>query len=375
MKYCTSCILPDTRPGIALNDEGVCTACVGHWEKEHLIDWEARAKAFGTVADWARANASGYDCIVTVSGGKDSWYQVIKAKEFGLNVLGVTWRTPARTETGQRNLDTMIQRLGIDHIDFTVNPDVERRFMKAAYERLGAIGLPMHMALFAIPIRLAVQLRIPLIIWGENAQLEYGGNEVERLATTLDREWLSKHGCLQSTNASDWLGAEGLTSEELTPYRFPEAPDFEVKSLFLGAFFKWNSYENARLAEAHGFGYDAADLKTGAWDFADIDCHFISLHHLTKWHKFGITRAFDNLAVQIRYGMTTREQAVETLREIGFQMPEADIRRFCAFQDLPESWLWQTAETFRNGRIWKRDGNIWKIPGFLIDDWDWRACP
>ena len=371
MRYCKNCILPDTRPGVTIGDDGICSACHGHQDKENKIDWAARAEAFDELVSDAKKRSSGYDCIVPVSGGKDSWYQVIKAQEFGLNVLAITWKTPARTAIGQDNLDNMVSSLGVDHLDYTINPDVERRFMKAAYEEVGATGLPMHMALFAIPIRLAVQMRIPLIIWGENAQLEYGGSELERLATRLDSDWLAKHGCLQSTRAADWIGKEGLTAAELSAYQFPENPDFEVRSVFLGAFFKWNSFENTQIAESRGFRYGNEDLKTGTWDFADIDCNFISLHHVTKWQKFGITRAFDNLSVQIRYGQITRAEAIAKIRELGLQIPKSDVQKFCEFQGLPESWFWEVAEKFRNKDIWKKVGNQWQIPGFLIENWDW----
>lgn len=371
MNYCARCILPDTRPGIRLDEEGVCSACHGHDDKENKIDWVARSKSFeGLVAD-AKKRSHGYDCIVPVSGGKDSWYQIIKAQSFGLNVLGVTWRTPARTKIGQDNVDRMISKLGIDHIDYTINPDVERRFMKAAYEKLGATGLPMHMALFSIPIRLAVKFKIPLIIWGENSQLEYGGDEWERLSTALDADWLAKHGCLQSTQASDWVGLEKLTESELAGYEFPRNPNFDVRSVFLGSFFKWNSFDNAKIAQEHGFIYSETDLKTGTWDFADIDCEFISLHHFLKWYKFGITRAFDNLSVQIRYGMTTRKDAIETVKKLGLQRPNSDIEAFCKFQGKTESWFNEVAETFRNKDIWKYQNGEWIIPGFLIDNWNW----
>ncbi len=370
-KYCQRCVLPDTRPGIVIDDEGICTGCRGHEDKESKIDWEARAKAFDAVVADAKERATGYDCIVPVSGGKDSWYQIIKAQEYGLKVLGVTWRTPARTEIGQRNLDRMIDKLGIDHIDFSISPDVERRFMKAAYEQVGVTGLPMHMALFAIPIRLAVQMRVPLILWGENPQLEYGGNDVERLSDRLDADWLAVHGCLQSTDAESWVGTEGLTEGDLAAYRFPKDPDFDVRSVFLGAFFKWNSFENTKIAAARGFGYSDTDIKTGSWSFADIDCHFISLHHFIKWYKFGITRDFDTLSVQIRYGITTREAALAQIKERGLRIPEDDIRRFCAFQGESPDWFWEVAERFRNKDIWKQDGNDWTIPGFVIEDWRW----
>jgi len=374
MRYCKICILPDTRPGITIGDDGVCSACLGHRDKEERIDWAARRGAFEDLVEDAKNRSSGYDCIVPVSGGKDSWYQIVRAKEFGLNVLAVTWRTPARTEIGQANLDSMIANLRVDHIDYTIDPDVEKRFMKAAFERVGATGLPMHMALFAIPIRLAIQLRIPLIVWGENAQLEYGGTAQERMATHLDADWLAKHGCLQSTNAEDWVGAEGLTHQELAAYRIPSAPDFKVESIFLGSFFKWDSFENTRIAAEHGFRHSTADLKTGTWDFADIDCRFVSLHHFLKWYKFGMTRSFDNLSVQIRSGRTSREEAIALLRRQGWDAPLSDIEAFCAFQDMPVSWFWEVCERFRNPSIWTLDGNIWKIPDFLIEDWPWRTC-
>jgi N-acetyl sugar amidotransferase len=374
LKYCVRCILPDTRPGIFLDYEGVCSGCRGHDDKESRIDWPARAKAFDTVVAEAKARSAGYDCIVPVSGGKDSWYQVITCQKHGLKVLGVTWRTPGRTEIGQRNVERMIERLGIDHIDFTINPDVERRFMTAAYEQKGATAIPMHMALFAIPTRLAVQMRIPLVVWGENPQLEFGGAEADRLATELDLDWIAKHGVTNQTSREDWIGAEGLSDEDLAAYRLPPADAFEAfapKSIFLGSFFKWNSFDNAKTSGAHGFESGAGHLKTGLWSFADIDCDFIALHHFLKWYKFGILRSFDNLSVQIRYGLTSRDEAIEALRSSGFQVPSEDIAQFCAFVGKPEAWFWDIAEGFRDTTIWARDGDGWKIPGFLIDDWDW----
>lgn len=374
MRYCARCILPDSRPGIVLDDEGVCSACRGHDDKEHRIDWTARAAAWdGLVAD-AKARSQGYDCIVPVSGGKDSWYQVIRCQEHGLKVLGVTWRTPARTAIGQRNVDNMIAKLGIDHIDFTIDPEVERRFMVAAYERKGATAIPMHMALFAIPIRLAVQMRIPLVVWGENPQLEFGGSEKDRLATDLDLDWIKRHGVTNNTSLEDWIGAEGLSERDLVAYRLPTQAEFTAfapKSVFLGSFFKWNSFDNARVSAEHGFESGDEHLKTGVWTFADLDCDFIALHHFLKWYKFGILRSFDNLSVQVRYGMISRDEAVAQLKAAGFQVPTADIAKFCAFAGKPESWFWDIAEGFRNHDLWKQVDGTWTIPGFIIGDWPW----
>lgn len=374
MKYCRRCILPDTRPGIVLDGDGICSGCRGHDDKDKRIDWTARGREFARIVAAAKERSTGYDCIVPVSGGKDSWYQVIRCQEHGLKVLGVTWRTPGRTEIGQRNLDAMVGRLGIDHVDYAIDPEIERRFMIAAYERKGATAIPMHMALFAIPIRLAVDFAIPLVVWGENPQLEFGGPEADRLATDLDLAWIAKHGVTNQTGWRDWIGAEGLVERDFTAYRLPDEAAFkrfQPKSIFLGSFFKWNSEDNARAAAARGFESGEAHLKTGVWSFADIDCHFIALHHFLKWYKFGMLRSFDNLSQQIRYGTVARAHAIDTIRRVGLQAPEDGIRRFCAFAGKPEFWFWEVAERFRNPDIWKRTGDRWTIPGFLIEDWSW----
>tara|TARA_Y100000588_G_scaffold390032_1_gene494361 strand:+ start:3595 stop:4737 length:1143 start_codon:yes stop_codon:yes gene_type:complete len=374
LRYCAKCILPHTRPGISLDKDGICSACRGHLDKINNIDWNSRGRQFDKLIAWAKRKANTYDCIVPVSGGKDSWYQVEKAQKYGLKILCVTWKTPGRTDIGQQNLDGMIAKLGVDHIDFTINPDIERKFMVAAFEKKGATAIPMHMALFSIPMRLAVQSRIPLIIWGENPQLEYGGPKKDRLVTDLNQEWINKYGVTNGTKIEDWVGVNGLTNQDLTGYSLPSAGDlnlFQPKSIFLGSYFRWNSFENAKIAKDYGFKSEQADLKTGSWHFADIDCHFISLHHFLKWYKFGFLRSFDHLSIEIRYGLINRSEAIEKLETIGFQQPVEDVKRFCHFANKNVHWFWDVAERFRNKTIWKLQAGEWKIPGFIAKNWNW----
>src|SRR5215510_12625154 len=165
MRYCRVCVLPDTRPSLKLDSEGVCNACRTHASKR-TIDWVAREQMFRRLVEGVRMRASGYDCLVPVSGGKDSTWQTVKCLEYGLTPLAVTWKTPARTAIGQRNLDNLV-RLVVDHIDFQINPRVEARFMLKAFERFGSTAIPMHLALFNIPLTIATRYEIPLVIWGE----------------------------------------------------------------------------------------------------------------------------------------------------------------------------------------------------------------
>jgi len=372
MKYCKNCILPDTRPGIILDQGGICSGCRGHEKKNNQIDWKKRYKILQDIIKKTKKKSKGYDCVVPVSGGKDSWYQLITAKEHNLKVLAVTWKTPSRTKIGQENLDSMLKSLNVDHVDYSFAIETEKKFLVAAFERTGILGLPMHLAIFSMPIRMAILLKIPLVIWGENPQLEYGGTDKDQLKTDLDFDWMKKHGCMNETNANDWMGRNGLTRKDLEPYIIPRYLDYKVKSIFLGSFIKWNSIKILKKVESYGFKYIKNEGKVGAWDFADIDCDFISLHHYLKWHKFGMTRTFDNLSVQIRYGMISRLKAIEIIKKKGDQTPYKDIKVFCKFVGKPESWFWKVCEKFRNKNIWYKEKKLWKIKNFIIPNWKWN---
>lgn len=372
MRYCKKCVIPDTRPGIQIRADGICSACVGHGEKERFIDWDKRRAVFEAIVDEVKRLNKGYDCIVPVSGGKDSTYQVIKCLDYALRVLAVTWKTPARTEVGQYNLDNLV-KLGVDHIDYTISPDVERRFMYKTLVKSGDTAIPMHMALYAIPLRLAVALGIPLVIWGESPHLEYGGTEAERNIDTLDLAWFKTHDILQGTSVKDWTD-EDLTGKDLAAYRLPGDQEFKtagIRSLFLGYYFRWDPEENLAISKNHGFRVRAEGPKTGYYDYADIDCDFISIHHYFKWLKFGFTRLFDNLSVEIRNGRMSRKEALKIITERGDQTPYEDIKKLCQFLQISEGHFWQIAESFRNRNIWSQENGRWVIKGFIITDWEW----
>lgn len=373
MRYCRRCILPDSRPNLTIERDGACNACHAfdmRWE----IDWAGRMETFRQVIAHARSRNRSYDCVIPVSGGKDSTWQVVKCLEFGLHPLTVTWRTPARTVIGQQNLENLIA-LGVDHIDYQISPKVEARFMLRAFETYGSTAIPMHLALFAIPLQIAARFRIPLVVWGENAAFEYGGTEEERTGFRLDSRWLRRFGVTHGTTAADWV-APDLTEKDLAAYFAPGDAELEqagVNAVFLGYYLPWDPRQSLSVATAHGFRSRPEGPKTGTYDFADIDDDFISLHHYLKWYKFGFTRAFDNLSLEIRHGRMSREEAIAVLRTQGDDTPHDDIRRFCEFAGIPASRFFEIAERFRDHSIWKKEEGVWRIPGFLIEDWPWQA--
>lgn len=373
MKWCCACVLPDSRPNLRIEADGRCNACHVHGAKPR-IDWDAREKAFRAVVDNARRGSSGYDCLIPVSGGKDSTWQTIKCLEYGLKPLAVTWRPPGRTGIGQRNLENLV-RLGVDHIDYSIDPAVEARFMLKTYERSGSTAIPMHLALFNIPLTIATRFRIPLVVWGENSAFEYGSMADADMGFRLDAKWLRTYGATQGTSAEDWID-EDLSRSNLVAYFGPSEAELEqarVNAIFLGYYLPWDPRETARVAQEHGFVADGP-VRTGIYDFADIDDDFISLHHWMKWYKFGFTRAFDNLSLEIRNGRITRNEALLALRERGDDTPHHDIDKFCAFVGISRERFFAIAEGFRNLDVWKKDSRgQWYIPGFPVPDWAWAA--
>lgn len=371
MRFCTACVLPDSRPGLSIGVDGICAACRAHGERPR-IDWASRGAAFRRIASRAKTQRRGYDALVPVSGGKDSTWQVVKCLEAGLRVLAVTWKTPARTEIGRRNLENLVG-LGVDHIDYQVSPRVEKIFLRRSFEKFGTTAIPMHMALFNIPLRLAERFRIPLVVWGEDSAVEYSGRNEPARGFRMDAGWLRRHGVTHGTTARHWVGA-GLSEKDLMPYFGPSDKDLAcagVSAVFLGRYFPWDPLESLRIAKAHGFRPRSEGPLTGYYDYADIDDEFIVLHHWLKWYKFGFTRLFDNLALEIRNGRMTRDRALEIIHRRGDQTPRRAIKLFCRFVEKPEAWFYRVAESFR-GPVWRRDRGVWTIPGFPVTGWRWR---
>jgi len=145
-----------------------------------------------------------------------------------------------------------------------------------------------------------------------------------------------------------------------------------VLAVFMGYYFPWDPTETYRIAMEHGFRGRSEGPRTGYYDFADIDDDFISIHHWMKWYKFGFTRLFDNLSLEIRNKRMTREQSLEIIRQTGDQTPYSDIDKLCTFSGFSQKRFFEIAETFRNPLIWqRREDDVWTIPGFLIKDWNW----
>ena len=372
MRYCKNCILPDTRPGVIIDiHTGVCIACNNNVPESEFRSRED--ELLRVLGERKSKKKSIYDCIIPVSGGKDSTWQTVKALEMNLKPLCVTWRTPKRTEIGQENLQNLID-LGVDHIDFSVNPKTQRTLTRKAFEKVGIPALPMHLALFSIPTKIALNHGVNLLLWGENSAQEYGGEEDYASLKLLSRKWLKRYGVSDGTFGEDWVD-EDLSAADLDPFTFPSDEEIiagDLKSVFLGMYSKWTPCESLRVAKKNGFK-ELEKPIVGKYGFADIDEGFImTVHHWIKWYKFGITRTWDNLSLDIRNNVTSRPDAIEYLHNLGSEKPLKEIEEFCEYVDITVKKFDEICESFRNRDVWSRNQyGKFEIKEFLITQWEW----
>jgi len=316
IRYCVRCIMPETKPDLHIDGEGVCSACRS-FERRKEVDWDNRRGALKEILDRYRSrNGSNYDCIVPVSGGKDSTYQTVRMLELGMNPLCVTATTDKLSDIGRRNIENL-KRRGVDYIEMTANPVVRRRINRLALTQVGDISWPEHVTIFTIPVRIAVQMNIPLIVWGENSQNEYGGPAADAENSVLTRRWLEEFGGLLGLRVSDLIGQEGIEPRHLIQYTYPTDEELRrvgVTGIFLGYYLPWDGFGNALFSQAHGFETYHKPVEGSLVNYENLDNIQTGIHDYFKFLKYGFGRATDLACLHVRRGRISREDAVKLVR-------------------------------------------------------------
>lgn len=372
MKYCTRCVMPSTRPKLSFNKDGVCSACIGAEEKKRDIDWKAREKELKGIFDKHRSkDKKRYDCIVPVSGGKDSIYQVhIVKKIYNMNPLCVTYRTDTRTKMGAHNIQAL-RDMGVDHVDFTPNPVGFKKLCNKTFEEVGDCSIADHLAIWGMIPKFSIAFNIPLVIYGENPDMEYGADKSERGVSMINRGWLKNQPILKGKQVEDWCGKD-IKVEEIGSLLYPSDEELDkigYLPIFLGYYLPWDAKQNVEVAKKYGFIERERPIM-GLYKYADVDCMRIVIHHYFKWLKYGFNRVTDNACNEIRKGRMTREEAIMLVKEKdGIKPPKEYIKYFCDYIGITEKHFWEVAERFRNRDIWKKDKKgEWYIDGWIGGD-------
>lgn len=366
MRYCKRCLFPETKPDLSIDDEGVCDACRSAELKAEAIDWDVRREELREILErYKSADGSNYDCVVPVSGGKDSTFQVMQILELGYTPLAVTWSACSYTDVGRQNIESM-QQLGVDHIQFTPNPKVYRAMFAEAFRRVGDGCWPCHVGIFSYPVRVAVNYRVPLLVYGENPQMEYGGPATNAQKNVIDRRWLEEFGGLLGNRIEDMLGVNGIGERDLIPYRYPtdqELEDVGVTGIFLGHYVKWDAREQLTRVLPSGFRVNdsVADVgdqphQEGTYtNYENLDGKFVGVHDYLKFLKFGFGRATDHASIDIRNERIERDEAIELVRRYEGKVPRRYLEEYLEFVGMSEEEFYETLDAFTNKAIFVTD--------------------
>jgi len=371
LNYCKHCVMPDTKPDLFLDDEGVCNACRSY-EKRKEVDWTARHEELLQLLDkYRRPDGSNWDCIVPVSGGKDSTYQVVRMLQLGLNPLCVTSTTCDLSALGRKNIENL-KHLGVDYVEMSPNPLVRAKLNRIGLTQVGDISWPEHVGIFTIPVRAAVQFNVPLIVWGENSQNEYGGPAAAAGNNILNRRWLEEFGGLLGMRVSDLIGIEGIESKHLLCYTYPSddaLAEVGVTGLFLGHYLPWDGLANTLIAQANGFHTYDKVVEGSMVNYENLDNHQTGIHDYFKYLKFGFGRATDLACLHIRRGRVTRQDGLEAVKRLDGKFPweylGKSLEDILRPLDLTVDEFIRLCDKFTNKKIFKRDAS-----GALIKDRD-----
>lgn len=310
---CKICIYPNTRPDTHFVD-GVCSGCRSFMERKN-IDYTELAEALSGILqdaeDEARERKAPYHCVVPISGGKDSTVQVLGLVERGAKVLAVNSGTDYLTPIGRRNLDNL--KRFCDVIEYTPNIEVRKKLVRIGLEMVGDPSYPEHLAIWSIPTRIAVQMRIPLVVWGEQPQREYASPNGVEPATNLDASWVAQFGGMLGLRLDDLIGIECLSKHDLQVFRFPSNESLNeagVKGIWLGDYMNWDGWKNSFIAQQCGFECLPFPVETSVANYENLDNYLTVLRDYLRYLKYGYTRGTDIICSHIRRGRLTREEGL-----------------------------------------------------------------
>ena len=357
MKYCTKCVMPSTRPGISFNEEGVCSACQSY-ERRKQIDWDARWKEFEAICDKYRGmNGECPDCAVAVSGGKDSHFQVYLMKNvMHMNpiLFSVEDNFPM-TKAGMHNIKNISEEFGCEIVSLKPNIKAQKKLMRYMFEKYGKPTWYVDRLIYTFPLLMAQKFNTPLLVYGENVSYEYGGADYKE--TYSAREQLS-NGVASGIDEKELIENADVSVQDLYLTRAPRVEDLEkLDPIYISYFIQWNSFKNYEFAKEHGF-HDLThewDIQHCVVNFDQVDSRAYHVHPWLKYPKFGHASATDYTSRMIRYGLITREEAIELVKKRDHNLDPKCVRDFCEFCGYTETEFWGIVDKLYNRELFTKN--------------------
>lgn len=366
MKFCKRCLYQENHPlNITFDEDGICSGCRVHEEKD-ILDWGARANKLGTILETYR-NSSGnnYDCIIPVSGARDSYFIVHTIKRlYGMNPLLVTYNKQYNTDLGIRNLANLRIRFDCDIMTLTVNPEIVKKITRATIRKMGSIYWHCIAGQTVYPVQVAIKFKIPLIIWGAHQGLDQVGMFSHLDEVEMTRKYRKEHDlmCYEAEDLIDEF--DGISETDIVQYKYPDDKEIEsvgVRGIYLNNYMRWDS-KSQHEEMIKLYGYETA-LQTRTFDtYNDIDCfNYSDVHDYIKFLKHGYGKVTDHVSREIRLRRMTREQGIELIKKYSAKQP-VNLINFLRWLGITENSFHFLIDQHRNKKLWRRD-----------HEWNWVA--
>ena len=368
VKYCKKCLMPDTRPGIKFNENGVCYPCI-HYEKHKTTDWDKRWKELEELCNKYRgSNGDGYDCAIAVSGGKDSHFQTYLIKEkLKMNPVLFTIGNIDWTETGRKNLDNLSETFGCDIIMFNPNRRVSRIIFKKALQEIGSPSWYVDSLVYSFPVRMSLELGIKLLVYGEDVNFIYGGEYDQETPSAL----MQPKNDVVKPIWDKWFEDGNITKKDLDAAKQPDIEDVRksgLEPIYLSYFVPWDSIHNFKVAQRFGFRHLGHEYQREGSidDYDQIDSLSYLLNPYIKYLKFAHATATDVASRWIRYGLKTREEMIPFVEEFDGRLDQGIVDKFCEFTKLSHSEFWKILDKWYNHEFFEQDKDgVWH-PKFKV---------
>ncbi len=365
VRFCKRCVISNQRPRIGFDEEGVCSACrYAEWKRTN-IDWAKRNAELERLCDRVRRTDGRFDVIVPCSGGKDSGYvsHVLKSK-YGMHPLTVTWAPHWYTDIGRENLESLIHS-GLDNILFTPNGEVHRIMTRLSFIDIGDPFQPFIYGQKNFPLLMATLYDIPLIMFGENGEVEYGGDMKNAESPTHDTKGDMNRMYFSDVPPETWERA-GVSRQDLRVYQGPshEALDrVGVECHFMGYYHRWTPQEVYYYAvDNTGFQANPDGRSEGTYSkYASLDDRLDGYHYYLAYIKFGLGRCTSDAAHEVRDGHITREEAVALVKQFDGEFPKKHFQDFLNYTGLDEGQFNQVIDAWRSPHLWTRDESGWRL--------------
>ncbi len=374
VRFCKKCVTSNQRPRILFDEEGVCSACHYAEEKERVIDWKQRQEMLKELLDRHRSRDGSYDVIVPSSGGKDSGFVSHQLKHrYGMHPLTVTWAPFLFTEIGFKNYSNFVQS-GFDNILFYPDGILHRKLARVAFEAKGDAWEPFTFGQKSYAFHIALKFGIPLIFYGENGEVEYGGSEKNKnkpFESVEDWERLYFKGAGVDALVSEGLergifSKDDIHSKSFEIYKAPPLEEIHrlgAEMHWYSFYYKWVPQENYYYAaEYTGFESNPDGRSEGTHSkYASLDDKTDGFHWYLGYIKFGMGRTTRDVSMEIRCKHLTREEGVALVRRYDGEFPQKYFKEFLEYLDISEGYFWEVVDRYRLPHLWEKKNGDWRL--------------